>query len=80
MLSQKEVEFLQEPNRFDSEYSKVLRHRIRSKVGSLREEILLLERAGFKVMKNCNIVTDFRNSEISTNRAALSKTKWTGGI
>jgi hypothetical protein len=79
MLSQKEAEFLKSPNSFDSEYRKALRHRIRSKVDSLRKEILLLERAGYKVTENCNSVTEFNNPQISSNQAAFAKTQWTGG-
>ena len=71
MLSQKEIEFLQSPNSFDSEYRKALRHRIRSKVECLREEILLLERAGYKVTESCNLVTDFNNPQISSNQASF---------
>ena len=79
MLSQKEIEFLHSPNNFDPEYRKALRHRIRSKVDSLKEEILLLQRAGYKVTENCNLVTEFSNPQTSSNQASFAKTKWTGG-
>jgi hypothetical protein len=79
MLSQKEIDFLRSPETFDTEYRKALRHRIRSKVDSLREEILLLESAGYKVTENCNLVTEFNNPQISSNQASFVKRKWTGG-
>ena len=77
MLSQKEIEFLQSPNNFDQEYRKALRHRIRGKVDCLREEILLLERAGYKVTENCNLVTEFSNPQARSNQAYFEEL-WCG--
>ena len=74
MLSQKEIEFLQSPNSFATEYRKALRHRIRSKVESLREEIKILEMAGYKVTENCNLVTKFNNPQINSNQASFKNT------
>lgn len=79
MLSQKEIEYLRSPENFDVKYRKAVRHRIRNKVHSLREEIKILEQAGFRVMENCNPVTEFSNPEISSNQTAFDKRKWTGG-
>jgi hypothetical protein len=54
LLSRTEMEFLKEPERFDANYTKALRHRIRGRVEGLREELGLLERAGYlKVTENC---------------------------
>jgi hypothetical protein len=72
MLSKTEIEFLKRPNGFNADYAKVLRSRIKSKVRSLREEIALLENAGITVTENCNLVTENRNHEISSNQAALT--------
>jgi len=70
MLSQIELEYLQNPLRFDSNYSKALRHRIRGKVQELQTELGLLERAGYLgVMDNCNQVTEFNNLNPSLNQA-----------
>jgi hypothetical protein len=71
MLSQKEIEYLRTPENFDVEYRKALRHRIRSKVHSLREEILLLENAGYKVTENRNAVTEFNNPKTSSKQASF---------
>ena len=38
---------------------------IRIKIDSLREEILLLERAGYKVTENCNSSIEFSNPKTS---------------
>ena len=64
MLSQTEIEFLKNPQSFDANYTKALRHRIRGKVAGLRDELRLLENAGFKV-------TEFYNLNQSLNRASF---------
>ncbi len=46
MLSQKEIEFLKSPESFTADYSYVLKHKIKSKVRTLNEDLALLERAG----------------------------------
>jgi hypothetical protein len=46
LLSQKEVEFLRSPENFSSNYSYILKHKIKSKVKSLHNELELLQRAG----------------------------------
>ena len=72
MLSKVEMEYLRFPESFDANYSKVLRHRIRDKVQSLQEELMLLDSAGFlPVMEKYNSVTEFRNGESVLNQAAF---------
>ncbi len=59
MLSSREREYLGNPEKFDSNYARVLRHRIREKVEELREEIPLLFRGD--VIKSLNGITEFCN-------------------
>ena len=74
MLSKIELEYLRSPERFDTNYRKALRHRIRSKVRALREELTLLANAEFlKVTGNCDGVTEFYNHKQSSNQAALQE-------
>jgi len=47
MLSRTELEYLKSPKAFDSEYQRILRHRIRAKVQRLRQEVRLLGNRGF---------------------------------
>ena len=61
MLSKIELEFLRSPERFDAEYSKVLRHRIRVKAEQLYRELGFLEHSGIALLQNRREVTDFRN-------------------
>ena len=63
MLSKIELEFLKSPESFDSDYRRVLRHRVNSKVRELRQEIELLQKCGFSVTENCNGVTEFCNGQ-----------------
>ena len=60
ILSKSELEYLRAPEAFNAKYSKVLRHRIKSKASALREELSLLANAQF-LTQNCNPVTEFRN-------------------
>ena len=69
MLSQIELEFLKSPERFDANYRRVLRHRIKAKVEQLHYELPLLA----SIIKDCNSVTDFRNGQISSNQAAFKE-------
>ena len=74
MLSQVEIDYLRTPERFNANYCKALRHRIRGKVQALREELALLESAGFmRVMADCDAVTDFYNTEQSLNQAPMQE-------
>ena len=59
MLSKIELEFLKSPESFDADYSRVLRHRVNSKVRELREEMELLQKWDFGVTGDCNGVTEF---------------------
>jgi len=47
MLSKIELEFLKSPERFNSEYQRILRHRIRVKIQRLKSEANLLANQGF---------------------------------
>jgi hypothetical protein len=47
MLSKTELEYLKSPKAFDSEYQRILRHRIRAKVQQLKQEVGLLGNRGF---------------------------------
>ena len=71
MLSQIELEFLKSPERFDANYRRVLRHRIKAKVEELKSELPLLA----DIIKDCNSVTDFRNGQVSLNKAAFDKSE-----
>lgn len=70
MLSQVEINYLRAPERFNSGYQRVLRHRIKAKIRGLQSELSLLESAGFmSVKENHNGVTEFHNGEPSLNQA-----------
>ena len=73
MLSQIELEFLKSPERFDANYRRVLRHRIKAKVQRLKVILPLLDRSGFSVTESYNSVTNFRNGQISSNQAAFKE-------
>ncbi len=47
MLSQKEIEFLRNPDGFNANYRYYLKHQIKNKVQALNEEFTLLQNAGF---------------------------------
>ena len=78
MLSEAEKEFLRNPQAYNANYSKALRHRIRGKIEGLREDLRLLECAGFAVTGNfmvtekCNPVTEFSNPVTESNNRNLS--------
>ena len=69
MLSQKEIEFLQAPERFSTDYSYVLKHKIKSKVRALNEELVLLERAG---LIEFNKITEVSKTIKNQNTLKLS--------
>ena len=46
MPSPKEIEYLRSPQNFSSDYSYVLKHKIKSKMKELNDELELLQRAG----------------------------------
>ncbi len=65
---------MRSPERFDTNYRKALRHRIRSKVRALREELTLLANAEFlKVTGNCDGVTEFYSYEQSSDQSAFAE-------
>jgi hypothetical protein len=47
MLSAVELEYLKSPERFNANYSRLLKHRIRGKVKALSSELSILKHAGF---------------------------------
>ena len=47
MFSQKEIEFLRTPDKFNANYRYYLKHQIKNKVHALNEEFILLQNAGF---------------------------------
>jgi hypothetical protein len=81
MLSKNEIAFLKSPENFAPDYRRVLRHRVRSKVQELREEIALLEKCGLRVIENCNDVTEICNghkNQQSLNQAGFAERRWAG--
>ena len=64
MLSRTEIAFLENPDAFEPNYRKVLKHRINRKMRAFRHELDLLRSAGL-VTENCNRVTENCNHEIS---------------
>ena|GEM_PF-1462821 len=75
MLSKAEMEFLKTPKKFDANYSRVLRHRIKVKSAQMCEHVLLLQGVGLNVTENCNAVTTFCNAKQSSNQA-LNVNQW----
>jgi hypothetical protein len=60
MFSQKEIEYLRFPEKFGSDYSYVLKHKIKSKVQILNKELALLSNAGFLNLTDFSKITEFR--------------------
>jgi hypothetical protein len=77
MLSKVELEFLRSPESFDSDYRRVLRHRIRGKTENFRREIALLESNGFSVTGNCNGVAEICTVKRAQIKLLLGK-HWCG--
>ena len=80
MLSKAELDYLRAPQQFHPNYAKVLKHRLRVKVESLREELQLLADAGYlqaAVTSECNGVTRICNSQQGLNQAA-NREAWCG--
>ena len=80
MLSKTEIEFLKNPTRFDADYRRVMRHRVKAKAEEFRAQIALLQGCealgvnGLSVTENCNGVTEFCNgqqNQKSVNQASL---------
>ena len=71
MLSKTEIEFLNNPQKFDADYSRVMRHRIKIKTEEFHAQIALLqgreafEDTGLSVTENCNGITNI----VTANRA-----------
>lgn len=79
MLSKAELAFLKSPEKFDTDYSRVLRCRIKAKSAQLCETLLLLQNLGLSVTENCNSVTEFSNGQENKNnpnQAPLVKRWW----
>ena len=69
MFSKAELAFLKSPEKFDPDYSRVLRCRIKAKSAQLRETLLLLQNLGLSVTENCNSVTEICNINPNSNQA-----------
>ena len=80
MLSKKELQYLENPDAFNPDYARILRHRIKCKVQRLKSEIPLLNARGFSVTENCNGVTEFHNGEKRQNQGSFPKIRqeWWG--
>ena len=79
MLSKSEIEFLKNPQRFDADYRRVLRHRVKAKTAILRNQLSLLEGSEPSITVNCNGVTEFSNcqqNQISTIQAPNVNRWW----
>jgi hypothetical protein len=76
LLSQKEIEYLRFPESFNVDYSYVLKHKIKSKVKTLNEELTLLSNAGFLNLKeNSKSLTDFSKIQLNSNQAYFEELK-----
>ena len=89
MLSRVELEYIQNPAAFSSDYGRVLRLRIRRKLNKLRDILQMLAESEFApyiqealkdvirncycVTENCNGVTEFCNGEISSKQADFNR-------
>ena len=51
------------PRKFNADYARVLRHRIKAKTVQMRGELTLLSGASLNVTGNCNGVTEFCNGQ-----------------
>jgi hypothetical protein len=80
MLSQAEIEFLKYPQNFNANYSKALRFRLRGKITLLRDELTLLERAGFTVTENSNQVMETCNRKSKLKSGCFSNLGAEDGI
>ncbi len=69
MLSQKEVEYLRSPESFDAAYAYVLKHKIKTKIRTLDEELALLRSAGLlNLTENSKNLTDFSKNQQMSNK------------
>ena len=83
MLSKTELEFLKAPERFEPDYRRTLRFRIKSKVEKIKSEIALLEANGISVTENRNGVTEFCNGgkiERAQKQTDFGKEWWAGQV
>ena len=69
LLSQKEIEYLRSPQSFSSNYSYVLKHKIKNKVKALNDELELLQRAGLIEFSK---ITEFSKNTKSEKKLELS--------
>ena len=79
MLSKNELRFLESPESFAPAYSRVLRHRIKTKKAELLKQLASLDNSGLNVTENCNGVTEFSNGQQkqqSLNQAAFAELRW----
>jgi hypothetical protein len=73
MLSKIEHEFLKSPEKFNADYRRILRHRVKSKVQKIRSDMAFLEAHGVSVTENCNGVMEYCNGNQSSNQVAFNK-------
>lgn len=79
MLSKTEMEFLKNPEGFDAGYTRVMRHRIKTKAEEFRAQIALLQGCGalagngLGVTENCNGVTEYCNAKQSLKQTQINE-------
>ena len=61
MLSKAEIEFLKNPEKFDTDYRYVLRHRVKVKSAQMCEHAIMLQGVGLNLTENCKNLTNFCN-------------------
>ena len=80
MLSKSEQDFLAHPEKFETNYAYVLKHRIKTKLQTMQVELTLLNDCrNLYITKNCNIspkLTEFRKTDLSLNQADFGNQKW----
>jgi hypothetical protein len=78
MLSKIELEFLKSPEHFSSDYSYVIKHRLKGKIRSLQEELALLGNAGFLTENSRNLTEFSKIYRINQglNQAVFAERKW----
>ncbi len=78
MFSKAELEFLKAPEKFNADYARVLRCRIRAKTTQINS-LTLLQSSGLSGSQNCNAVTEFRNgqhNQVSAFQAPIVERRW----
>ncbi len=76
MLSAVERDYLKSPENFNTDYSYVIRHRLKGKVRELQTEIELLQKGGFLNLTEFSKITDFSKMQQTPNQSAFDKREW----